>query len=1031
MAARASIGPASSHESRFDLQEGYQLTVAARWSEAGLEVALATDVEGPLLLHWGVGASRREWKLPPTELRPSDTREVDEGAVETPFLDQGGLRTLRFASASGDLPRGLCFVLWQPNGRRWWKDRGQNFFVRLQSGAARGPIEDASLAEIADEIVERETGDHSFALMHRFNLAWDLLDRVASDNVPGLALLFVWLRFSALRQLDWQRNYNTKPRELAHAQDRLSVKLAEWAAQSERGRPLLRMIAGTLGRGSEGQRVRDGILEIMHRHHVKEAAGHFLEEWHQKLHNNTTPDDVVICQAYLEFLRRHGDRAAFYDTLAAGGVSRERLQSYERPIRSPPDYIPHLRDALLHDFGDFLGVLRAVHSAIDLGTALYSARTFLEESTRSLLDTVWHRRDDAQARGWLIESVTRAREALAGQLRPGRAGLRDLFYLDLGLEDFLRGLVERNLHEDLSSDELLGWIDLALRNLGCTRKSDELTLALRHLRRVAQLPRSGQEFALHLQAVIDRIRRELIAIADGDGRLLQPMAEYLGQAFAAAPWTVRLFSEEVLRGRLEFVVSALARKLDEAMRTIAGLGHWQVASRGRGCVEGVVRNTRALAEAQEWSIATSTIVMTDHISGEEEIPQGVVAVLTESTVDLMSHVAVRARNAGVVLASGWDADRLASLRARQGEWVRLTVRPDGEIAAESVAAPGVPPPAKMVRPQRSLARPPSAREYAIPEDAFEASTVGAKSRNLKRLRGRLPEWIHVPTAIALPYGVCERVLEHPNNQASAHRHQELVDHLARASQVEIPTTLSAMREVVVGLVPPRGLEAALRVAMAAATIPWPAPFPEVWSGITRVWASKWNERAYVSRRAQGIPDASLLMAVLVQEVVAADYAFVIHTANPITGDRDDLVAEVVLGLGETLVGNHPGRALGFAHHRGDRTGRMTSFPSKSLGLYGHGVMFRSDSNGEDLVGFAGAGLYDSFAVPRAQAVTLDYAGSEILWDETLRRRLLDGLAELGRAVEGALGGPQDIEGAYAQDRFFVVQARPQVGLDHG
>lgn len=27
-----------------------------------------------------------------------------------------------------------------------------------------------------------------------------------------------------------------------------------------------------------------------------ECKGGMMEEWHQKLHNNTSPDDVVICQ---------------------------------------------------------------------------------------------------------------------------------------------------------------------------------------------------------------------------------------------------------------------------------------------------------------------------------------------------------------------------------------------------------------------------------------------------------------------------------------------------------------------------------------------------------------------------------------------------------------------------------------------------------------------------------------------------------------------------------------------------------------
>ena len=78
------------------------------------------------------------------------------------------------------------------------------------------------------------------------------------------------------------------------------------------------------------------------------------------------------------------------------------------------------------------------------------------------------------------------------------------------------------------------------------------------------------------------------------------------------------------------------------------------------------------------------------------------------------------------------------------------------------------------------------------------------------------------------------------------------------------------------------------------------------------------------------------MAVLVQEVINADYAFVIHTTNPSSGDSSEIYAEVnrstmcepmnlsistdfsfffwfqvVKGLGETLVGAYPGRSLSF------------------------------------------------------------------------------------------------------------------------
>jgi alpha-glucan, water dikinase len=31
--------------------------------------------------------------------------------------------------------------------------------------------------------------------------------------------------------------------------------------------------------------------------------GGMMEEWHQKLHNNTSPDDVVICEALIAYIR--------------------------------------------------------------------------------------------------------------------------------------------------------------------------------------------------------------------------------------------------------------------------------------------------------------------------------------------------------------------------------------------------------------------------------------------------------------------------------------------------------------------------------------------------------------------------------------------------------------------------------------------------------------------------------------------------------------------------------------------------------
>lgn len=122
--------------------------------------------------------------------------------------------------------------------------------------------------------------------------------------------------------------------ELSRAQDRLTDLLQNVYTSHPQYRELVRMILSTVGRGAEGdvgQRIRDEILVIqvteicyliflgaehflslphaccLLRHgkmlidlqRNNDCKGGMMEEWHQKLHNNTSPDDVVICQVML------------------------------------------------------------------------------------------------------------------------------------------------------------------------------------------------------------------------------------------------------------------------------------------------------------------------------------------------------------------------------------------------------------------------------------------------------------------------------------------------------------------------------------------------------------------------------------------------------------------------------------------------------------------------------------------------------------------------------------------------------------
>ncbi len=52
------------------------------------------------------------------------------------------------------------------------------------------------------------------------------------------------------------------------------------------------------------------------------------------------------------------------------------------------------------------------------------------------------------------------------------------------------------------------------------------------------------------------------------------------------------------------------------------------------------------------------------------------------------------------------------------------------------------------------------------------------------------------------------------------------------------------------------------------------------------WASLWTARAMAYRARQGVDPATVALAVVVQELVAADAAGVMFTANPVNGRRD-------------------------------------------------------------------------------------------------------------------------------------------------
>lgn len=48
--------------------------------------------------------------------------------------------------------------------------------------------------------------------------------------------------------------------------------------------------------------------------------------------------------------------------LSDAGINRQRLESFERPIKCEPEWFADKKDALIKEFRNYLGILKAVHS---------------------------------------------------------------------------------------------------------------------------------------------------------------------------------------------------------------------------------------------------------------------------------------------------------------------------------------------------------------------------------------------------------------------------------------------------------------------------------------------------------------------------------------------------------------------------------------------------------------------------------------------------------------------------------------------
>jgi pyruvate,water dikinase len=174
-------------------------------------------------------------------------------------------------------------------------------------------------------------------------------------------------------------------------------------------------------------------------------------------------------------------------------------------------------------------------------------------------------------------------------------------------------------------------------------------------------------------------------------------------------------------------------------------------------------------------------------------------------------------------------------------------------------------------------------------------------------------------------------------------------------------------------------------------------------GIKRCWASLWTARAIGYRLRHGISPEDVSLAVVVQQLVPADVAGILFTANPLTGARDQMMMmNAAWGLGEAIVGGHVTPDTFIVNKQ---TGALSSQDI-------------ADNEVMTVLALEGpAGGTREAAVPAAKRK-----------QATLQPPQVAELARLGAQIEQLYGRPMDIEWAMHNDRIYIVQARPITAL---
>lgn len=172
----------------------------------------------------------------------------------------------------------------------------------------------------------------------------------------------------------------------------------------------------------------------------------------------------------------------------------------------------------------------------------------------------------------------------------------------------------------------------------------------------------------------------------------------------------------------------------------------------------------------------------------------------------------------------------------------------------------------------------------------------------------------------------------------------------------------------------------------------------VFEAVKKCWASLWTARAIDYRARHNIAPQDVSLAVVVQRLIPAEVAGILFTADPTSGQRDRALISASWGLGEAVVGG------------------LVTPDSLTVEKTSGRVLDRQTAD-KEVMTVRTASATEEQPVPEAlrRAPVLDDAAAAQL-------------TALGVQIEKLYDQPMDIEWAWADGQFFILQARPITAL---